>query len=197
MLEADLVNHCSPTLAGIKTGSLFLLRSEGDDLITEIRKLNRMLQKKGLRIVPVKRNERKPLIYVYRPERLQRDLARPEAEAILREKGYPCEHPQQCVPCLVRHLEADAEFPHEIGLFLGYPPSDVRCFMDDPREGVRCVGCWKVYGNVEEAEKTFEQFRRCTAIYRKQMKKGRPLEQLVVQDEEQPRRAAETVGRAG
>ena len=31
MLEAALVNHCSPTLAGIKTGNLFSFRSEGDD----------------------------------------------------------------------------------------------------------------------------------------------------------------------
>ena len=185
MLEAALVDHCSPTLAGIKTGNLFLFRSEGDDYIAEIRKLNRMLVKRGLRIIPVKRDDRKILIYVYRPERLQRDLTLPEAEAILREKGYPTRYPQQCVSCLIRHLTSDVEFPHEIGLFLGYPPSDVRCFMKDSREGVLCVGCWKAYGNVEEAEKTFEQFRKCTAIYRNLMKKGRPLEQLIVQDRKQ------------
>ena len=192
MLVAALVNHGSPTLAGIKTGNLFSLCSEGEDFITEIRKLNRKLVKRGLRIIPVKRNGRKLLIYVYRPERLLRDLTLPEAEAILREKGYPCEYPQQCVPCLVRHLEEDTEFPHEIGLFLGYPPSDVRCFMNDSREGVQCVGCWKAYGNVEAAEKTFERFRKCTAIYRHLTKKGRPLEQLIVQDKERPSKVAET-----
>ncbi len=184
MLEAALVNHCSPTLAGIKTGNLFPLCVKEDGFIAEMRKLNRILVKKGLRIIPVKRKDRKLLIYVYRPERLLKDLARPEAEAILREKGYPTRYPRQCVSCLIRHLASDVEFPHEIGLFLGYPPSDVRCFMNDSREGVRCVGCWKAYGNVEEAEKTFEQFRKCTAIYRNLMKKGRSLEQLIVQDRE-------------
>ena len=192
MLEAALVNHCSPTLAGIKTGNLFPLRAEEDEFIAEMRKLKRILIKRGLQIIPIKRKDRKLLIYVYRPERLQRDLTLPEAVSILREKGYPCEYPQQCVSCLVHHLEADTEFPHEIGLFLGYPPSDVRCFMSDSREGVGCVGCWKAYGNVEEAEKTFEQFRKCTAIYRNLMKKGRPLEQLIVQDWEQTCKTVKT-----
>ena len=172
MLEAALVNHCAPTLAGIKTGNIFPLCAEEDGFTAEMRKLNRILVKKGLRIIPVKRKDRKLLIYVYRPERLLKDLTRPEAEAILREKGYPVEYPKQCVSCLIRHLASDVEFPHEIGLFLGYPPSDVRCFMNDSREGVRCVGCWKAYGNVEEAEKTFEQFRKCTAIYRNLMNPG-------------------------
>ena len=192
MLEAALVKHCSPTLAGIKTGNLFPLREEGDEFTAEIRKLNRILVKKGLRIIPVKKKDGKRLIYVYRPERLLKDLTRPEAEAILREKGYPSEYPQQCLSCLIRHMASDEEFPHEIGLFLGYPPSDVRCFINDSREGVQCVGCWKAYGNVEAAEKTFERFRKCTEIYRDLMKKGRPLEQLIVQEREQTGKAAET-----
>ena len=181
MLYKELVDHCSPTLAGIKTGNLFSFHAEGEGYLAEVRELNKVLVEKGLRLIPVRRNRKSMLIYLYRPERLHKDLFTPEAMEILREKGYPCGNPEKCVACLIHHLETDVEFPHEIGLFLGYPPSDVKCFMSNSREGVQCVGCWKVYGDVREAEKTFECFKQCTRICQKLMNSGTTLEQLIVQ----------------
>lgn len=189
MLRDALIQHCSPTLASIKTGNLFSLRTEGRDITPEIRALNHILVKKGLRLLPLRKSEKSTLIYLYRPEMLREDLAYPEAASILKEKGYPCGNPNFCVVALIRHLLSDESFPHEIGLFLGYPPSDVRCFMHDTRKGVRCVGCWKAYGDPCEAEKTFARFKRCTAIYRRESENGIPLEHLIV-DRRRCRRAA-------
>lgn len=180
MLKDALIENCAPTLAGIKTGNLFSLKNERSGTIREICLLNGILRKKGLRIIPVKRNEKTTLFYLYRPERLKRDLGRSEAATILYEKGYCCDNPEHCLVQLVKHLKEDSEFPHEIGLFLGYPPSDVRAFMKSPCKGVKCVGCWKVYSNCEEAVKTFDSYRRCTDIYRKKAKSGVNLESLIV-----------------
>jgi hypothetical protein len=77
-------------------------------------------------------------------------------------------------------MTSDESFPHEVGLFLGYPPEDVKGFMEDARRGVKCAGCWKVYGNGEEAVKTFSRYKKCTDIYRKELSKGRSLLQLTV-----------------
>ena len=180
MLRDALIRHCSPTLAGIKTGNLFSLRTEGRDITPEIRELNILLVQKGLRLLPLRRTEKSTLIYLYRPEMLREDLAYPEAVSILREKGYPCGNPDSCIVALIRRLVCSESFPHEIGLFLGYPPYDVRCFMHSSREGVRCVGCWKVYGDPGAAEKTFARFKRCTEIYRRESQNGIPLEHLIV-----------------
>ncbi len=179
MLRRELIRHCSPTLAGIKTGNLFSLNAADMD-ITEIREVNRVLVKKGLRLIPLKKNPRSTLIYLYRPERLREDLNDPEADGILRGKGYPCGNPELCLTALIRHLVTDEDFPHEIGLFLGYPPSDVKGFMKSPSEGVQCLGCWKVYGNRREAEMIFERYRKCTDIYCRVAEKGMPLERLAV-----------------
>ena len=35
---------------------------------------------------------------------------------------------------LIKRLNEDAEFPHEIGLFPGYPPEDVRGFIENRAE---------------------------------------------------------------
>lgn len=54
MSEEMLVCHCSPTLAGLKTGSLFSCpyRSK-KKIIREIRSLNQRLVKKGVCVLPV------------------------------------------------------------------------------------------------------------------------------------------------
>ena len=180
MIKKALVEYCAPTLAGIKTGSIFSVRIDRIRVNDEIRKLNKILVGKGLRLVPIRSKEDSTLIYLYRPDRLARDLNDPGAEEILREKGYPCGNSNCCLVELVKHLKNDVSFPHEIGLFLGYPPSDVKKFMEDPCKGVKCVGCWKVYSNECEAQRTFDKYKQCTAIYNRENECGKPLEALIV-----------------
>ncbi len=179
MIKKELVEHCAPTLAGIKTGNIFSVRTNLPSINDELRMLNRILLKKGIHLVTINMGNR-TLIYLYRPERLQIDLTDPAAEKILKEKGYPCGDYKYCLAELIRHLKTDSCFPHEIGLFLGYPPSDVKKFMENPCEGVKCVGCWKAYSNEYEAKKTFERYKKCTAFYNKESESGRPLEALIV-----------------
>ena len=190
MLDEALVEFCSPTLAGIKTGNIFTARAQDKEVREEISALNRILVKKGLRLIPLKKNRKGTLVYLYRPSRLEKDLEFPEARLILEEKGYPCGCPDRCVVELIKHLVSDEDFPHEIGLFLGYPPADVKGFMNSPCEGVKCVGCWKVYGNEKEAKKTFARYDKCRDIYREETKKGKPLDDLIVDTREKALRLA-------
>lgn len=176
-----IIEYCSPTLAGIKTGNMFSVKMEqGMDVNMEMRELNIMLRGKGLRVIPLKKTARYALIYMYRPDYLKKDLSNPRAVSILNEKGYDCCSPECCIAQLVKHLKEDGTFPHEVGLFLGYPPSDVECFMKHPCEGVKCCGCWKVYSEPEAARKTFSRFQRCTQVYHDMSKKGKTLAQLAV-----------------
>ena len=182
MPEQLLIDHCAPTLAGLKTGNMFPVSIEpGQDITDELRQLNRLLRKKGIRVVIFRKTEKKALLYLYRPDYLDKDLCCPEALQILKEKGYCCGSTGSFVVQLIRHMTEDEEFPHEVGLFLGYPPEDVQCFIENSRRGVKCTGCWKAYGNEEEARKTFAKFRKCTDVYRRELSKGRSLLQLTVQ----------------
>lgn len=179
MSEELLVRHCSPTLAGMKTGSMFISTYETQVAMREsLRRFNRRLVKKGVRLVPLRYRNGKALIYVYRPERLRADLNRALAARILQERGYRCSTPQQCVRQLMKRLLRE-EFPHEIGLFLGYPPEDVRGFIENTRP-CTCSGCWKVYGDAATAKKTFRKYKKCTAAYCRCLQNGTPLERLTV-----------------
>ena len=84
------------------------------------------------------------------------------------------------VAFLARMMREKEVFPHEVGLFLGYPPEDVLGFMKSSREGVKCVGCWKVYGDEARARAAFWRFQRCREVFEENVQRGRKLEALIV-----------------
>lgn len=181
MSEQQFIRNTAPTLAGIKTGSLFPFRYETkEQAIRELRDFNHRLTPKGLRLVPLRMAEGFAMLYLYRPEQLGRDLQREDVSRLLREVGYTTTDECCCLCELRRRLNGEAEYPHEIGLFLSYPTEDVRGFMEHRDQGCKCVGCWKVYGNEDAAKRRFAQYKSCTQSYLRQYAKGKPLERLAV-----------------
>lgn len=181
MSEDHLIRYCAPTLAGIKTGSLFgCACPSAERLRIIVRDLNKRLTPRGLRILPLRFSGQKALMYVYRPSGLKKDLSHETAVRLLADRGYCAGSCEYCIAQLCRKIQQQEEFPHEIGLFLGYPPEDVEGFIHNKACGCKCVGCWKVYGDVEAARKRFRQYRKCEQIYQYCWKNGTPLERLAV-----------------
>ena len=165
----------------MKTGNLFNCPySDKKELLDNLRFLNHRLVPKGVRIIPLRLSEEKVLLYIYRPGKLKKDFAVKETSELLEEYGYTVDEPGRCIVQLSRRLNESEEFPHEVGLFLGYPIEDVKGFIENGAEGYKCVGYWKVYGNEHDAKKQFEQYRRCTKAYCSQWKNGKSIEQLTV-----------------
>ncbi len=181
MSEEMIINHCSPTLAGIKTGALFNCAYPSErELRSAVRAWNKTLSPKGLRVLPLRYNGRTALIYIYRPAMLSIDLKDELARRLLAKCGYVSETPEGCIVQLMRRFAECEEFPHEIGLFLGYPPEDVCGFIANKACGYKCVGYWKVYGDEEKAKKAFAKFEKCTRCYCQQHAKGTGIERLAV-----------------
>ena len=163
MSEEMVVRQCAPTLAGIKTGSLFPCPcTDRDALLDEVRQLNRRLSPKGLCLLPLRFTEGSALLYLYRPATL---------------RGGSC---GRCVATLIRRFRQGADFPHEIGLFLSYPPEDVKGFVDNRARSYKCAGLWKVYSDEARARRLFTRFKRCTDTYCKLWQAGATIDQLAV-----------------
>ncbi|SFQ50472.1 Protein of unknown function [Lachnospiraceae bacterium XBB1006] len=181
MSEDLVVLHCSPTMAGLKTASLFTCPIEDrEDFTASLKRLNNILVPKGLRILPIKFMEKRILIYMYRPKNLTRDLNHPLAKKILQELGYPTDHMDQCVNYMIYRVNASEKFPHEIGLFLGYPPKDVQAFIKNKARDAKFVGTWKVYYDEEKALKTFALYDKCSRVYCDCFRKNCEFDRLVV-----------------
>jgi len=152
MSEDIIVRHCSPTLAGMKTGNLFsCLFADEDEMRDSVRHWNQILVGKGLRVLPLKFKDNRALVYVYRVSSLSRDLKDDAACRLLKEKGYETEAPERCIVQLIRKLEGCGGFPHEIGLFLGYPPEDVCGFIENR-------ACQRQHENVDFRRKEMSFF---------------------------------------
>jgi len=163
ILEELLVRFCAPTLAGIKTAGLFTAFYDSlPSFLSELRDLNRFLTGDGLCVIPLRLSSGRALLYLYRPDRLRRDLAESRTEQLLCRFGYPRCSPAGRLACLRQRLSAETGFPHEIGLFLGYPPEDVEGFIRHRALDYKVCGCWKVYGDAEKACREFDRYRVCT-----------------------------------
>ncbi len=181
MPESLLIEKCSPTLAGLKTANMFTCSYDDEEtLLEEIKHLNERLRPKGVVVVPMKFWSCRALIYVYRPDRLQRDFNSKAIRCILEEKSYGSQKATECLKTLIERIDESGEFPHEIGVFLGYPPEDVKGFMENHAKNEKYVGYWKVYGDVERSKATFEKYTKCTRIYRDVYSRGTSIEKLVV-----------------
>lgn len=135
---------------------------------------------KGLRLLPLRYQDHTALLYLYRPAELRVDLKDQLAEALLADAGYSGKSSEQCVAYLAKRFRSGGEFPHEVGLFLSYPPQDVRGFIENHAVNYKCAGLWKVYGDEALARRLFEKFRKCTDIYCALWRAGSGIDQLAV-----------------
>ncbi|MDD6919616.1 MAG: DUF3793 family protein [Eubacteriales bacterium] len=181
MPEELIIEQCAPTLAGIKTANLFPFRyTDRKVLFEKIREFNKSLSNKGIKMIPVKVKDGFALIYMYRPKMLETDLSNELAIKVLNSFGYSCSCSGKCIAELMRRLQTSDMFPHEIGFFLGYPPEDVKGFIENQSGESKCVGCWKVYGDVCSAQKRFDKYKKCTHVYKEQYKNGKSIQRLTV-----------------
>lgn len=180
-LEFYLIENCAPTLASLKTASLFRCPCrEEEDVFDTLHRWNREFSRKGLHVVLLKRFSGSALIYVYRRSQLERDLKENGAKQLLETYGYQSTDPEYALNRLAGRLTSEGEFPHEIGLFLGYPLEDVQGFIRNHGKNSLCTGCWKVYGNLCEARRCFARFEKCRDIYRRLWNEGKSIYQLTV-----------------
>ena len=181
--EAVLVEQCATTLAGVKPASLF--RYQGADKQQSREAAARWAKELAPYGITVRVLKYCPqtgacLIYLYRAGWLRSILSEPSNRAFLARQGYQTD--QDC-PGLLRQLSRrlclEREFPHEIGVFLGYPLEDVVGFIENRGRNYTCCGYWKCYGDPAAAQKCFERYRICTRIYKKRYASGTPIVQLV------------------
>lgn len=179
--EELLIHQCSPTMAGLKTGNLFSYKyDDKNELNKSVRNFNIKYSSKGVRLIPLKAENGHALMYMYRPKRLKEDLKDKKACEILSECSYRTDNANKCVAKLAKRLRTSAEFPHEIGLFLGYPSEDVDGFIRNKAMCSKCVGTWKVYGDEEEAIRRFKQFKKCLSVYEQAYNRQKSFERLIV-----------------
>ena len=179
-LELLLAGHCAPVLMGEKAANLVSLsRSVFPDPQTVMQYCSRVLGQSGICAEILCRCERRALLFLYRPDRLHACLAHPTARQILHETGYPRFGKLSEQIDFLRSRFEQVACPHEIGLFLGYPPQDVLAFIRTGGAGCKLCGYWKVYGDVPRAKRIFTRYDACRAHLCRRLACGQSLHEAL------------------
>ncbi|MDO5755574.1 MAG: DUF3793 family protein [Tissierellia bacterium] len=175
-MEHLLVRHCSPTFASLKVGSLVNIRNNGENQ----RAIDRLVSvlPKGLSMSVLKVTERMLLIYLYNEDLLESLLENDYHRQILLSYDYPVDSTEKALLHLSLRLQRES-FPHEIGLFLGYPVEDVLGFIKHKGQNYMEKGYWKVYQNVPNKLSLFEAYDDCRMRYSQLMDQGFTLQDIL------------------
>lgn len=173
-----VVTQCAPVLKGVKISNLITMKPGG------WRKIRAYLKKSRIICIPLYADAEKEVLFLYRYEQLEWHLKNREVREFLRSCGYESFEVASVLVRLRRRYRLYAgiskEFPHELGVLLGYPVGDVQGFIDNRGENSLTSRYWKVYQNPKEAEKIFDLYDRVKEQALKEIMCGRTLSHVAV-----------------
>lgn len=177
--EQTLAFHCAPAMAGIKSADLISWSGTPEETREMLAHFNGEMERTGIRFHRLCCCNGRTLILVYRPNRLREQLTREDVRAFLEREGYPVD---EGVETMLEHLALrmgrSNGFPHEVGLFLGYPVEDVEGFCKYGGRECKYSGLWKVYSDVERAQACFHRYNCCRRALCRRVEEGCPLSRV-------------------
>lgn len=175
-----LAFHTAPTLLGIKCASLVGLPSDELDIEQNSEYFNSRARQKGLKCKVLCSCKSRKQVLIYSEALMEKRLADPEVRRVLRRSGYRDYFTvDECLNRLSERIRESKVFPHEIGIFLGYPLEDVVGFIENRGENFKFCGAWKVYGSVESAKRTFENYNKCRKFLCNKLNEGADIYQAL------------------
>ncbi len=177
--EQTLAFHCAPAMAGIKSADLISWPGASEETCEMIERFALRMEHTGICFKVLCFCRGRSLILVYRRGRLEQQLARNEVRVLLEQDGYPVERGMEAMlDFLAKRMLECADFPHEVGLFLGYPVEDVEGFRKNDGREFKFCGLWKVYSDEERARECFHRYACCRKALCRRVEGGCPLHQV-------------------
>lgn len=173
-----LALHCAPILKGSKPANIITVSRK------EFRGIGRILRGTKISWRFLGCGDR-VILYLYREKELEKFLCQNGIGLFLQEYGYPADADiRECLNRLSKRLEEygmlDGEFPHEMGIFLGYPLRDVKSFIANKGENYAYVGYWKVYHDVQNAVRLFQRYDRERELAVQEIVMGKTIREVAV-----------------
>ncbi len=167
IFDYKLALHCAPTLAGMKPANLISIRrAEWHEMKAGLARSGRAFGSRQVYFRRLDSCNRRVLLLVYRRDLLAQYLALPENRRILECHGYGKDmRLGALLGRLAARIGRTDGFPHEIGVFLGYPPEDVRGFIDNQGRDYCLCGCWKVYSDPVKAKRLFSAYEQARCFF--------------------------------
>jgi hypothetical protein len=165
-LASFLALETAEILEGVKPANLINIadrrRACGRNLHSLWRRYGAaLLRRSGLRVREMAQRDDAVLLFIYHEASLVELLSRKNVATFLGKAGYGnTADLETTLAQLQGRMDGDG-FPHEIGVFLGYPLKDVAGFMGLAPLPVTGQGLWKIFGPPEKSLQLAETFLDC------------------------------------
>lgn len=165
-----IIDRIGATIAGVKPAELLNLPSKYNCNKISWESCKKCILKSSnikLRVIDKYKGRRHVLFY--QEQSLNNVLKQAETIKLLVELGYPRNYTLEVyLDYLTDRLNSD-EFPHEIGIFLGYPLKDVKGYLGKSNLRLVHSNGWQVYGNVHVSQRRLESFKEARFKVRRQL----------------------------
>lgn len=176
-VEMQLVVQCAPLLAGLKISNLLIISEENE------KAFQCLIEECDLSVYFLTRFNKKAVYLLFRYEEMENLLADDSVRSFFRREGYR----DLSIYAILRnfkkryeqHTVAGGEFPHEMGLILGYPIEDVEGFIENGGNNCLYTGYWKVYNKPEEKKLIFKSYEKATERIIRMMFRGVPVREII------------------
>ncbi len=176
-VEMQLVVQCAPLLAGLKISNLLII-SEGNE-----EEFETLMSDSDLSVYFLTRFNGKVVYLLFCYEQMEALLTDDNVRNFFSREGYS----DLTIHAILRkfknryekHTSLGGEFPHEMGLILGYPIEDVEGFIENGGNNSLYTGYWKVYNKLEEKKRIFRSYEKATERIIRMMSHGVPVRDIV------------------
>lgn len=157
-VETQIVFRCAPFIAGLKTSNLLIVEKG------QLKGVQQFLQGTKADCFLLYQGDQKTVLLLYDACLLEEYFEEKAVRRLLSQQGYAdASFPKLLGAFASRYaayMHKSGEFPHEMGLFLGYPAEDVEGFIRNKGQNALYSGYWKVYKNALEKIQLFQKFDR-------------------------------------
>ena len=155
-IENQLILQCAPLIVGLRISTLFIA-ANGD-----VKKICMLLRRSAISYYVIHRTQEKTTMFLFHKRRLEAYFSNPEVRSLLAGAGYAKFGLHEIMFGFGKRYAdyrcGKTDFPHELGLLLGYPLEDVEGYIENNGENSLYTGCWKVYAHVSEKKRLFRMF---------------------------------------
>lgn len=157
-MELQIALQCAPLFAGLKLSNLLMISS------VDLEKMSGIIKETGICYFVVASTHGKTAVLLFDRKQLGFYLREEEVWQIFRHIGYQGQGLGDVLHAFRKRYEGyfrgEQDFPHEMGLLLGYPVEDVKGFIRNGGRNCLYTGYWKVYENLSEKMALFREFEK-------------------------------------
>lgn len=176
-LAKQLALQCAPLLVGIKVSNIFIVNIEDEQYVKAL------FKESIISYEVLFKCEKRIVFFLYHKKQLQKHISENRQQHLMKQLGYAESNLEEIIKQLAGRYQCymtfKQQFPHELGILLGYPHEDVEAFIKYQGKDCLCSGYWKVYSDVKLAKKIFKSYDKAKQMVLKMVANGMGVQEII------------------